>query len=234
MSSLDKNLYLILMQKEKNIKVITDVVISVFAMLFFVSLAVIITLNSRCLYYFDIDYFNIPQTSGLSRDVIIENYDVLIDYNSLFNFEELKFPSLPMSETGKIHFEEVKNIFVGFEYFFIATLVIFIVGTIYKVRKKQFGFLKLTSILTVGVPAVLGAIISINWQWFFVKFHEIAFDNDYWIFDAVTDPVITILPDGFFMHCAIMILLLVVISSLLCFVAYRALRVRFDTKENEA
>ena len=29
------------------------------------------------------------------------------------------------------------------------------------------------------------------------------FDNDYWLFNSKTDPVIKILPDEFFMHCGI-------------------------------
>jgi integral membrane protein (TIGR01906 family) len=42
------------------------------------------------------------------------------------------------------------------------------------------------------------------------------FRNDYWIFDEATDPVIMILPDAFFLHCAVMIILLILIGSLLC------------------
>lgn len=50
----------------------------------------------------------------------------------------------------------------------------------------------------------------------FTMFHEIMFRNDYWIFDEATDPVIMILPDAFFLHCAVMIILLILIGSLLC------------------
>ena len=73
----------------------------------------------------------------------------------------------------------------------------------------------------VAIPAALGVLIALNWETVFVLFHKIVFHNNYWIFDAATDPVITILPDTFFMHCALMILALVVLGSIICLLAYR-------------
>lgn len=197
-----------------------DVLGSLIVMLFIISLAVILTLNFKQLYYFDIGFLNIPESSGLSEEVIRENYDVLIDYNSMFNSDELEFPSLAMSETGKIHFEEVKEIFVMFQYFFVFTIFFTIGFVIYKIKKKSYNFFKLTAIFTVVIPTVLGTLIGLNWNWFFIKFHQIAFDNDYWIFDPASDPVITILPDAFFMHAAIMILAIALILSGICLGCY--------------
>ena len=78
-------------------------------MLFIIAAAVTITLNFRQLYYFDIDYLHIAETSGVDADTIKENYDILIDYNSMFNHDTLYFPDFAMSEHGRIHFEEVKK-----------------------------------------------------------------------------------------------------------------------------
>lgn len=77
-----------------------------------ISVSVVITLNFRPLYYFDIGYFDLVEKTGYTEEMIRENYDVLIDYNSVFFRDALEFPSLPMSEQGRIHFVEVKNIFV--------------------------------------------------------------------------------------------------------------------------
>jgi integral membrane protein (TIGR01906 family) len=200
------------------LKKITNVLLALLMMLVLISAAVIITLNFRQLYYWDMESLNISENTGLSDEIIKENYDVLIDYNSMFNYDELSFPTLPMSEHGKIHFEEVKNIFVGFEYFFVGALIVTAAGVIYKIRKKQYSFLSLTGIFAIVIPVILGGLIALNWNWFFVTFHEIAFSNDYWIFDPVTDPVINILPDQFFMHCAIMILALVIVGSIVCLI----------------
>ena len=54
---------------------------------------------------------HITELSGREEKDIRSNYDALIDYNSLFNHQPLKFPTCAMSESGRIHFEEVKKIF---------------------------------------------------------------------------------------------------------------------------
>ena len=42
-----------------------------------ISLAVILTLNFRPLYYFDIDYFHLEENTGYSEEIIRSNYDAL-------------------------------------------------------------------------------------------------------------------------------------------------------------
>ncbi|MEE1243935.1 TIGR01906 family membrane protein [Frisingicoccus sp.] len=186
-----------------------------------ISVSVVITLNFRPLYYFDIGYFDLVEKTGYTEEMIRENYDVLIDYNSVFFRDALEFPSLPMSEQGRIHFVEVKNIFVFIQAVLLPVSLIGSIIGILALKKQKPAYLKLTSVLSIGLPALLGILIALNWDRFFVIFHEIFFNNDYWIFDYKTDPVIRILPDGFFMHCALMILLLIVLGSLICFIIYR-------------
>ena len=64
-------------------------------------------------------------------------------------------------------------------------------------------------ILSIAIPAVLGILVIAGWERFFVAFHTLVFRNDYWLFDPATDPVITILPDAFFLQCAAGIVLLI-------------------------
>lgn len=52
--------------------------------IFLISFSVIFTLNFRPLYYADIKLLHISRESGLSEQQIRENYDRLIDYNSVF------------------------------------------------------------------------------------------------------------------------------------------------------
>lgn len=205
------------MVKEKTLT-FGNLLFSILLMFLFISFAVVVTLNFRPLYYWDMEHLDIAVNSGLSEDVIRENYDVLIDYNSMFYQGELEFPTLAMSESGRIHFEEVKVIFVAFQYLLLVDLLICAGLLIWHIRKKYFAFLKLTGIVTIIIPAIIGGLIALNWEWVFVTFHEIAFNNDYWIFDPAYDPVITILPDAFFMHCALMILAVVVVCALLCLI----------------
>lgn len=206
-------------------KIFRNTVTAIALMLFIISAAVTITLNFRPLFYFDINYLDIEAQSGFSKEDIRKNYDALIDYNSMLNHDTLEFPTLPMSEGGRIHFEEVKQIFVAIEYIFIASGIIGLALILLLICKfKEFLFLKLAAILTIAIPAVLAILISINWEAAFVTFHHIFFNNDYWLFYPDKDPVILMLPDEFFFHCAAMILILVILGSFISFMIYRILR----------
>ncbi len=194
----------------------SNFLLAVVWMLFWISFAVVVTLNFRSLYYWDIEHLDIEGISGYSEEVIRENYDVLIDYNSMFYQGELEFPTFSMSESGRIHFQEVKSLFSYFQYLLIVTFLICVPILIVNIRKRSFAFLKAAGAVTLVLPSLIAVFIAFNWDWVFVTFHKIAFRNDYWIFDPKYDPVITILPDRFFMHCALMIVLLVVLGAVLC------------------
>lgn len=192
--------------------------------LFIISASVTLTLNFRPLYYADIKHLNISEMSGLDEAVIRENYDALIDYNSLFNHEPLSFPTLTMSESGRIHFEEVKIIFDLFGWLTLTTFPLLVIAVILSRRYGHFGWVGFGGLLSIVLPVLLGIMVAVNWNYVFVTFHKLVFNNDYWIFDAVTDPVITILPDTFFMHCAIMIFILIIMASIICIGLWRHLK----------
>lgn len=194
---------------------------AVFIMIFIISLAVILTLGCRNLYYYDINALDIVEESGYSEEEIRANYDVLIDYNLSPFQDKLEFPTFPMSEEGEIHFREVKNIFQFFLKLFLISGVIVVPGTIIQNKRRDYLYLKWASVITIVIPAVIGLMVAVYWEKTFVLFHELMFDNDYWIFDSVTDPVITILPDEFFMHCAFMVVGLVALGAMGCYVSWR-------------
>ena len=189
-----------------------------------IGFAVTATLAFKPLYYLDIGVLGISEETGYSVEEIKENYDALIDYNLAFGDAELEFPSLAMSEEGRIHFEEVKVIFDIFKYAAVIGAVLCAVIIFIFKKRREYLYLKITSVLCIALPAVVGILVATNWDWFFVAFHKLVFNNDYWLFDPVTDPVINILPDEFFMHCAILILVLVVAGSVICGLVYRRLK----------
>ena len=202
----------------------SNILLSLILTLTIISLAVILTLACKPLYYLDIHALHIPETTGYTISEIKANYDAVINYSLSFGNAPLEFPTFPMSEGGRIHFEEVKNIFNLFKYVAIFGTLASAAGILWMRRKQSSGYLKLTAILTVALPAVIGTAVALNWDWAFVTFHEIAFNNDYWLFDSATDPVINILPDAYFLHCAIMILVLVILGSIICGLSYRQIQ----------
>ncbi len=214
-------------------KKITDIVLGLAICIFILSFSTVTTLNHRDLYYADAEKYQVHETVGLTLDEVKENYDVLIDYNSLLGGGELVFPDFYMSEGGEIHFEEVRAIFVGIQIMAIITFFVLILGFGIKIKNHEYKFLLYGSVATVVIPLVLGIAVAINWEWAFVTFHEIAFSNDYWIFDPNLDPVIMILPSEFFMHCAIMIVTIALVLSAVCAFLFYVLKRRNINKLNE-
>ncbi len=197
------------------------------AMIVVICISVAITVMARPLYYFDIEYLEIPWKSGISAEACKLNYDTLIDYNLLGGEEELVFPTLKMSETGRIHFEEVKEIFINMQLVSIAGIIA-LIGFIAYIKKNGYKnsmllWMKYTFPVTMVVALTVGLAMAIDWQWAFTTMHEIFFDNDYWIFNSYTDPVIKILPEEFFFHCGLLIVILTMAQIAVLRVVYRRL-----------
>lgn len=211
---------------KKIVNVAGNIIAAVFAAIGVLCISVTITVMFRPLYYFDIDYLDIPQMSGMSETVIRANYDVLIDYNLLGGPSELNFPDLIMSQQGRIHFEEVKDIFIFMQIFSIAAVILLVLWIVAWVKKKSLSFkwMKFTGIVIAIIASTCGCTLIIDWDWAFTAMHTIFFRNDYWIFDATTDPVIRILPEEFFMHCGIMIIILALIQIIILQLVYRRLK----------
>ena len=182
--------------------------------LLLISTGLILAINLRALYRMDISYLNIEQTSGYSKAVILENYNALIDYCSPFFQGPLIFPTLPSSPQGLQHFAEVKNIFTAFYYLLVISLALLIPAILYARRHHYHKLLKISAITTVILPVIVGLTCSINFDRAFILFHKLFFRNDYWLFDPATDPIIDLLPSEFFLHCAIVIIVVVILGSL--------------------
>ena len=98
-----------------NKNLILNIAVAVFAVTAIICISVTITILFRPLYYMDIDYLNIADSTGMSYEDVKLNYDTLIDYNVIGGPSKLRFPDFNMSIQGKIHFEEVKDIFIAMQ-----------------------------------------------------------------------------------------------------------------------
>lgn len=195
--------------------------------LFIISAAVILGLNFRPLYY-----MNIPRIQMLNENysgsLIKNNYDILIDYLNPFYNGKLVLDRLPMSTFGEFHFYEVKLIF---NLVYILMFMTFLLGLIIfyvQYKKRDFKYLKLASIMTFVIPVILGIPFILDFNKAFVAFHEIAFSNDYWLFDPRIDPVINILPEWFFMYAAFLILIIMIIFAAIAFFTGKFLKKKSD------
>ncbi|WP_031271962.1 TIGR01906 family membrane protein [Clostridium sp. BL8] len=194
---------------------------ALFLSLFIISLAVKLTLLFKPLYYFDIDYLNIEKLSGFTKEEIIKNYNYVINYLLIPKIQQFNLPSIPYSEVGEIHFKEVKNIFISFDILLIISLIISTFGLWTSVKLKDFNILRKTSITLLVLPLGLMTAFLINFDVSFVIFHKIFFPNGNWQFDPDFDPIINILPQEFFFHAAVLILILIALSSLILTLVYK-------------
>ncbi|MGX7197005.1 TIGR01906 family membrane protein [Enterococcus olivae] len=174
-----------------------------------ISLAIAVTINFRPLYAWDIDFLGILNYTSLSKEELLKNYELLLGFlNNPWN-QTLALPDFPMSEAGAGHFYDVKKLFL-LNYSILAVTVIPSGLFLYYCQKNQrFWRLIRPAQWAMAVPVLFGGLMVIGFDTFFVKFHELFFNNDDWLFNPVTDPIINVLPEQFFMHCFIFFFVLI-------------------------
>ena len=155
------------------------------------------------------------------------NYDRIIEYSLFPWVRELHLETLPMSDAGAQHFAEAKAIFQLFvQCGLIALVVAVVLGSWLWRRHRSTGFLTAGAIIALATPLMLAVPLAIDFDRAFVVFHEIAFDNELWIFDPRTDPIIDYLPEALFMRNAFAILVVMIVLSVAAILVGRRLRRR--------
>ena len=210
--------------KSNLLHLLSDIFMGILFTIIAISAALIITINFKPLFLYEINAQNLVEHSGYDRETIIRNYDALIEYCSPFFTDALIFPDFSASESGLFHFEEVKIIFNTIYISGLISLLLYVSLSIFKLRQKSYSFIKTSAATTVLLPTIAAALCAINFEKLFIRFHEIVFNNDDWLFDYRTDPVILILPEEFFMHCLIMIIILIIVFAGIMSTAYHLIR----------
>lgn len=203
---------------------LSDFFIGILFLLFFISLSVIILLNTDFIYYNCIDIFDLEKSTGLPKRIIINNYRALMDYCSPFYSGTLSFPNLPSSSSGLSHFEETKILFNTMYTVFVTNLLLLSLIIFRKHRKKENDYLLTSAITILLLPCITALLTAINFDWTFTMLHKILFRNNDWLFDSRTDPIILLLPQEYFKYCAILIYLLVAFGSYLLYLFYKKMK----------
>lgn len=209
--------------KSTNTGKIINIILGLCTTLFSIGLSVMLVLNLTGVYKIAIEKFDLVSGTGVSSENLMVNYKGMINYLRNPFIEELKFNDFAMSLSGKIHFEEVKDIFMSL---YVIMIISVIVLVIFKVIKNISKHIKLINVLnycsniTLILFGVITSMIVIDFSKAFVIFHNIFFDNNYWIFDPITDPIINALPEMLFMVYAIVIIIFLLGESILFKVIY--------------
>lgn len=190
---------------------------------FFILVGVFISIAlSQWVHNRDIATYGLVEASGRSLTSIQQDYRHLRDYLWLFHQAPLQLDHFPMSATGRIHFDDVKRFVDGLQVVMIGSGALF--GYL-MYRLNDWTVLDKLWKLMLILPLTIALLAMANFSAAFVIFHKLIFSNDYWIFDVVRDPVILILPEGFFFH---MFLLIVAVIVLLAFIIYGISRHGFN------
>lgn len=176
-----------------------------------ISVIVLIVLNCTTIYGFIIDQYGLTSITGLSKEILMINYQEMVSYLQHFGSGYLTLSNFEMSENGMIHFADVKIIFQWLYVIVILFVIAFGVFLVIKHHDKARDK-AILSIFNKGANlafvtfGLLMVSISFNFSATFTMFHKIFFRNDYWIFDYRTDPVILALPEELFLILSILIM----------------------------
>lgn len=204
-------------------KIFKEVCIAIYMFLFSLIASILLVFNLTTIYKICINVFNIESLSGMSKELLMEDYNNVINYVTNPFIKKLELKNFPMSSQGEYHFFEVKQIVIFLEVIFIILLVLgLIMFLLYKKGKFKFPINSMNYLFyftIISFSSIL-VLIYLDFSYVFDKFHEIIFNNDYWIFSPKTDPIINALPEEFFMVCGVFCILFVIGISVFSKIIY--------------
>ena len=177
---------------------------------FLLTAAIGLPIYIRPFYYAHIEAFDLPARSGYTAEEIRAAYDEVLDYLTLPG-KEFSTGVLPHSAEGKAHFEDCKVLFdLNASILAGSGLVLAVLFFMrkkwgpYRIGKHSAPFW--AAVLSVTAPIMIGCLAALDFDRAFVIFHSIFFPGKTnWVFDWDEDPIIRVLPQEFFMDCAILI-----------------------------
>lgn len=170
----------------------------------------------RPFYYAHIHPLDLCRTTGLSEGEIRTAYDEMMDF--CLGKGEFSTGVLNWSEEGKSHFEDVRKLFLldlNALWISAAALVLLLIAARCSGRRPARlggrGPCFWAGAGLGGLFLLIGGLAALDFDRAFVVFHTLFFPGkDNWLFDPGVDEIINILPQEFFMHCAVLILALLI------------------------
>lgn len=173
----------------------------------------------RPFYYAQIQPLELESASGLSRAEIIRAYDEVLDY-CIGVSDEFSAGALPFSESGSAHFADCRVLFLLDLRLLAGSVIVIALLKLYDRRNSlpRLGGHGAPFWGSAGMAAALsliGIAAATDLDRAFIVFHSLFFPGkDNWVFNAAADPVILIMPEEFFRNCAIVILGVIVVVTI--------------------
>jgi len=238
-------IYFLCMENElrkRPIDIICSVLVFLVTPFFFISISALIPCAFRPFYYISVDTLNIPEESGYEREVCIEAYDDVMNF--IWEGAEFKTGQLKWTEEEKGHFEDCKPLFflqlglaISCGTYLLVYLILRKTKVLRPARFRDVSSIAYGGIATLVFVGIVGLMALVDFERLFVIFHMIAFPGkDNWTFSPTSEEVINILPESFFLVCAVFIIgLTIILSSIAVGVGFGLRTKRFKKlKEQEA
>ena len=209
------------MKQSKLLTVVLAIVIAVVLL----SAAIAAPILCRPFYYAHIGPLELEERTGLTREEIKTAYNEMLDY--CLGAEEFSTGVLKWSESGKDHFTDVRVLFLldlwVLGVFALLLLIILIAMRLTAWRPRRLWGRGPAFWAGAGLAVVFllaGGLAALDFDRAFVVFHALFFPGkDNWLFDPRTDEIINILPQTFFMNCAILILAVLITGCVILILA---------------
>ncbi len=166
----------------------------------------------RFFYYIQIKTLKMEEATGWSYDTIKAAYDDVLNYLTLpnrpFGTGELKWTAEEAA-----HFADCKTLFN----LNLAVMIISGAASLALVLLNRFKVITLcrpfghrayllSAVIAVALPVIIGCLAAIDFEKAFLIFHKIFFPGkSNWTFNPATEQIINVMPQEFFMNCAIII-----------------------------
>lgn len=203
----------------KTSKLLT-IVLAILAALVLLTAAISAPILCRPFYYAHIGPLELCEETGLTREEIKTAFNEMMDF--CLGGEEFSTGVLRWSENGKNHFADVRVLFLlDLKALAVCVILLVLILIVSRFTGRRPGKLLgrgPTFWAGTGLSAVflvVGGLAAADFDRAFTIFHTIFFPGkDNWLFDPAEDQIINILPQTFFMNCAILILVLLLLGCL--------------------
>jgi integral membrane protein (TIGR01906 family) len=203
---------------------------------FIITFSIALPIYLRFFYYLQIEPLGLVKSTGYDYATIKEAYDQVLNFLTLPNVE-FGTGVFKYTESGMAHFYDCKALFnlnlTVLIISFILGLTLFILD-----RKKVITFSRpfgmnvcfVSAISIFLVFGILAFIICLDFNSAFTAFHHLFFPGkDNWLFDPRYDQILNILPQDFFMNCAILIGSSIILISV-GIIVFQLIKVKKQTK----
>ncbi len=217
---------------------ICSIIFAVAVFFFIITVSIGLPIYLRPFYYAHIEAYELVEDSGFTYEEIREAYDEVLDYLTIPG-REFGTGVMRISESGESHFADCKVLFdLNASVLIVSAIIIIAMLVFHKhgkierpvIAKRSAEFWAAVS--AIILPIVLGGLAALDFNRAFVIFHKIFFPGkDNWIFSYREDEIIRVLPQDFFMNCAILIACGVLVISL-AIIAKEIVSIKISNNKN--